>query len=98
MLGLQVAFIGSLAFVSVCSRFPFFFMMTLFSSPSYTTMPRNRAVCSQQTRVLRERASALASAISSDLSISSYCDCNVRFTDLFLRHPPDSLRGESSHS
>ncbi|KAJ8588269.1 hypothetical protein M405DRAFT_264114, partial [Rhizopogon salebrosus TDB-379] len=27
--------------------------MTLFSSPSYTTMPRNRAVRSQRARVLR---------------------------------------------
>ena len=27
--------------------------MTSFSSPSYTTMPRNRVVCSQRTSVLR---------------------------------------------
>lgn len=41
-------------------------VMTLFSSPSYTTMPRNRAVRSQRTALFGVH-SVLASAILSDL-------------------------------
>jgi hypothetical protein len=41
--------------LSLCEYFSFAIqVMTSFSSPSYTTMPRNRGVCSQQTRVLRD--------------------------------------------
>lgn len=42
-------------------------------------MPRNRAVCSQRTRIL-EMLSVLASAILSD-SVSSVCDFCYPFTD-----------------
>lgn len=45
--------------------------MTLFSSPSYATMPRKKSVCSQQTCAARS-TQVLASAASSEPSNSTY--------------------------